>query len=108
MPALQFDRDSMAAWYARQHLQTDPGIVSVHYLPANSGEREIRFIEVNQLIGDRTDEILDPIEFGVDAGMESSHKLLVLDVTPDQWSRIRKQALPLPDGWELDGEILYE
>ena len=28
MPATQFDRDSLAVWYAREHLRTDPGIVS--------------------------------------------------------------------------------
>ena len=62
MSITQFDRDSMADWYAREHLKTDPGIVSVHYLPTNSGDREIRFIEVNRLIGDRNDSSLEPIE----------------------------------------------
>ena len=47
MAAIQFDRDIMARWYATEHLKTDPGIVSVYYLPTNAGEREIRFVEVN-------------------------------------------------------------
>ena len=108
MPATQFDRDSMAGWYAKEHLKTDPGIVAVYYLPTNAGEREIRLIEVNNLIGDRNDVALEPINFGVDAGMESAHKLFVLDVTPEQWERIRTQELQLPGNWSLDSASHYE
>jgi hypothetical protein len=103
MPLTQFDRDSMAHWYAGEHLKTDPGVVAIYYLPRNASEREIRFVEVNELIGDRNDNALEPIDFGVDSGMESEHKLFVLDVTPEQWERIRSHTLRLPDDWSLDG-----
>ena len=108
MPAVQFNRNSMAKWYAQQHLKTDPGIVSVHYLPKDASDREIRLIEVNNLIGDRTDGALEPIDFGVDTGTDSAHKLFVLDVTPAQWERIREKTLPLPSGWSLDKAIQYK
>ncbi|GAB4150317.1 MAG: hypothetical protein Tsb009_25100 [Planctomycetaceae bacterium] len=108
MPTTQFDRDSMARWYAEEHLKTDPGIVAVYYLPVNSGEREIRLIEVNQLIGDRTDDVLEPIDFWIDRNMDSEHQLFVLDVTPDQWERIESGQLSLPENWKLDGMVLYE
>ena len=55
MPATQFDRDSVARWYAKEHLKTDPGIVAVYNLPTNSEDREIRFVEINKPIGDRND-----------------------------------------------------
>ena len=108
MPAIQFDRDSMARWYAQEHLKTDPGIVAVYYLPADAGEREIRFVEINRLIGDRTDEALEPIDFGVDAGTENAHRLFVLDVTPEQWDRIRSKEIGLPANWSLGGAIHYD
>ena len=108
MPATQFNRDSMARWYAEEHLKTDPGIVSVYYLPTSAGEREIRFVEINHLIGDRNDDALEPIDFGVDSGMDTAHKLFVLDVTPDQWKRIKLQELSLPSNWSLEGAIHYE
>jgi len=98
----------MAHWYAQEHLRTDPGIVSVYYLPTNAGDREIRFLEVNRLIGDRNDDALEPIDFGVDGGMESAHKLLVLDVTPQQWERIRTNKLRLPVSWSLDNAIHFD
>ena len=68
----EFDRDSLAVWYAREHLGTDPGIVSVYYLPQNADEREIRFVEVNKLLGDRNDDALEPIDFGVDMGTDNA------------------------------------
>ncbi|WP_153556799.1 hypothetical protein [Roseimaritima sediminicola] len=107
MPATQFDRDAMARWYASEHLKTDPGIVAVYYLPTNSGDRVIRFVEVNKLIGDRNDDALEPIDFGVDTGMETAHKLYVLDVTPEQWGRIETQQLGLPGNWSLENAVHY-
>lgn len=91
----------MAGWYAREHLKTDPGIRSVHYLPTNAPDREIRLIEVNSLIGNRSDENLEPIDFGVDTGIDTEHKLFVVDVTPRQWEQIQLQKLKLPVGWSL-------
>ncbi|MEK6239129.1 MAG: hypothetical protein N2C14_30805 [Planctomycetales bacterium] len=102
MPATQFDRDLMARWYAKQHLETDSGIRSIWYLPTNAPDREIRFVEINALIADRTDDALEPVDFGVDIGTESEHQLLVLDVTPSQWERISDKSLALPSEWSLD------
>ncbi len=107
MPATKFHRDSMAVWYAEEHLKTDPGIVCVYYLPQDAGEREIRFVEVNRLMGDRNDDVLEPIDFGIDTGTDNAHKLFVLDVTPEQWQRIKAHALSLPGNWSLDGAIRY-
>ena len=98
----------MARWYAKEHLKTDPGIVCVYYLPRNAGEREIRFIEVNHLIGDRNDDALEPIDFGIDTGMDTAHKLFILDVTPSQWERIKTKELALPGNWSLDDAVSYK
>lgn len=103
MPAtgFQFDRDSVARWYAGEHLRTDPGIVAVYYLPTNAGEREIRFIEINQLLSNRNEAALEPIDFGVDFGTENEHKLFVLDVTPEQWEQLKQGRMHLPPNWSL-------
>ena len=85
MPATAFDRDSLATWYAAEHFKVDPGLRTIHYLRTDSPDREIRLIEVNTLIAERTDaalDPLDPLDFGVDVGFDGEHKLLVLDVTP--------------------------
>lgn len=97
----QFNRDSWAALYARKHLQTDPGIQKVLYLPAEAPEREIRLVEVNELLAIRDEDVCEAIDFGVDRDSANAHTLKVLDVTPSQWERIQKDELTLPDGWSL-------
>jgi hypothetical protein len=108
MPAIKFNRNAMAKWYALSHLKTDPGIIDVYYLPTNAGEREIRLLEVNEMITDRIVDVLVPIDFGIDTGLETEHKLFVLDVTRKQWEKIQRQRLPLPSGWALQGGIHYK
>jgi hypothetical protein len=100
-----FDRDKLARWYARRHLETDSGVDEIHFLPTNAPAREIRFLEVNRLIAETTP--LEPIDFGVDIGMAEGHTLYVLDVTPAQWAAIRNQKLGLPSGWTLEKEHVF-
>lgn len=102
MATVGFDRVAMANWYAEQHFKTDPGIRQIIYLPQNAPEREIRFIEVNDLIGERKDDELEPFDFGVDRGSETEHNFFVLDVTPGQWEKIAAHSLQLPEGWSLN------
>lgn len=109
MPAaIQFDIDALARWYARAHLKTDPGIESVYYLPHHAGERSIRLVEVNHLLAEQLDTSLVPINFGIDTGTETEHRLLVLDVTPTQWDRINSGTLQLPRGWSLTDAVHFE
>lgn len=111
MPTVQpvtLDRDSLARWYAISHLKTDPGIVEVHYLPTGSDDNEIRFVEVNTLIEGRRDDSIEVIDFGIDFGKETYHRLLVLDVTPSQWSRIKQGQSSLPPRWSRDHSISYD
>ncbi|HAH43755.1 hypothetical protein [Gimesia sp.] len=102
-----FNRDSWASWYAQEHLKTDPGIEKIFYLPTNADAREIRFVEINTLSGDRTEDSLEPIDFGIDTGTENAHRLFVLDVTPAQWQQIQSDNLSLPNGWSLDDLIAF-
>ena len=101
MSVVQFDRNAMARCYARGHKKTDPGVEHIYSLPTDAPEREIRFVEVNSMIAEREDSALEPIDFGVDTGTSSAHKLFVLDVTPSQWKRIEESKLPLPHNWSL-------
>ena len=99
---IAFDRDTLAAWYARRHMDIDEGVVKILHLPTNAGPREIRFLEVNQMIPETTPE---PIDFGVNIGGEDAHVLNVLDVTPSQWEGIREGTVLLPPDWSLDGSL---
>lgn len=100
MPAV-FNRDAMAAYYAKRHKETDPAILQIYFLPAGAPSNEIRFVEVNGSIAGTASP--EPIDFGVDGGTDNEHKLIVLDVTPEQWEEIRQGTWPLPQGWALEG-----
>lgn len=106
MSTIAFDRDSMARWYATQHLKVDQGIEEVIYLPTNAGEREIRLLEINKEMLD-ADDHLEPVNYGVDMGTGNEHVLWVIDVTPEQYERIRNHTLPLPGTWSLDSAVSY-
>ena len=104
MIATQFNPLSWAHTYAQRHLQTDPGICGVYYLPEGASEREIRLVEVNELLAVIETETNEPIEFGVDredARSDDAHTVKILDVSPGQWARIGRGELPLPQGWSL-------
>jgi len=102
MSTAVYNRDSLAAFYAHQHLKTDLAVKKVVYLPQNSPEREIRFIEINDLMSERGPRDLVPIDFGIDMGQSSFHSLLVVDVTPEEWDAIEKKELAIPDEWSLE------
>ena len=101
MSAATFNRDSIAETYAKRHKETDPAIRAIHYLPTGAPPNEIRLVEVNEAITGTAGPA--PIDFGVDAGTPNEHKLIVLDVTPEQWEEVREGTLPLPEGWTLEG-----
>lgn len=101
MATVAFDRDAMAKWYASQHLKTDPGVVEVIYLPHGAPDQEIRFVEINDMMLERTHELLEPITFGVDRGSESEHRLSMIDVTQDQWKKVLDSRIALPQNWSL-------
>lgn len=103
-----FDRDQQAQEYARRHLEVDEGIRSIYYLPTAAPEREIRLIEVNDAIVARDEDPIEPVDFGVAPGGSNEHRLLVADVTPDQWEEIRQRRRKLPRGWSLVRKVVYE
>src|SRR4051812_17171596 len=100
-PASGFDRNARAEGYARNHLKTVPGTTSVYYLPGGAPEREIRLLEVNDLI-EESARSLEPTDSGGTPDGSDAHKLYVLDITPAQWDQIRQGELSLPTGWTLD------
>ena len=100
MPAT-FDRDSMAARYAKRHKAADGDIAAIYYLPAGAPPNEIRLVEVNRAIMSAAEP--EPIDFGVAGGTDDEHRLVVLDLTPEQWKEVLNETRSLPPGWSLEG-----
>jgi hypothetical protein len=96
---MAFNKDQMAMVWINRHLESGQGVVRVWYLPENSGEREIRLVELNASIDIPPGTIPEPIEFGVDRGLETEHSLIVLDIDLGQLNRLGKKENLLPEGW---------
>ncbi len=47
-------------------------------------------------------DLLESISFGSDRETENAHQLIVLDVTPEEWSDIQNGKIPLPQNWFLE------
>jgi hypothetical protein len=56
---------------------------------------------------ERDADTSEALDFGVDVGNPTEHKLLVVDVTPSQWDRIQRRELRLPDGWSLSNAVVF-
>jgi hypothetical protein len=95
------DTDRLARFYAREHGESDPGVIKILHFPTPPASREVRLLEVSALLNTADDEGVGVIEFGVARGTPDEHRILVADVTPEQWDAIREGKLSLPDGWDL-------
>jgi hypothetical protein len=99
------NRDEVAHWVARQHMQVDTGIREVWYLPIGSAPDEIRLLEVSERI-DRNGDRAEPIDFGLEVGGRRL-RLLVADVNGRQVEQINKDPSLLPAGWEISGRQVW-
>ena len=99
-PRPGISRDQFAQWIAYRHYSSDPGIQEVIYLPSGAPEHEIRFIEVNALLTTPQVGRVESVDFSptIDG---LNFRVLVADVTPDEWQRIQDKKLLLPEGWDL-------
>lgn len=95
-----------AAWIARRHLASDPGVREVLYLPANAPAKEIRLLEVNVSLKVPEAEKAEPLEYPLDDDMD--FRVLAADITRDQWKAIQDDEPLLPVGWELTGFLSFK
>ena len=102
-----FDAATMAEWYARRHLEVDPGTAVVYHL-RSPDPREIRFVEVNTMMAERdvdpfvpSGPVGAPFDPGAPTGPDGSHSLLIVDVTPGQFTRLERGQDVLLSGWSL-------
>jgi hypothetical protein len=89
-----FDRDAMARWYAKQHLKTDPSVREIYYLQRDVPDREIRFVEISDLIAEINDEALEPLDFGVNRGAESDPAMGIWLMSPICWLALPGRVPP--------------
>ena len=101
------ERAAFASWLARQHLQFDPRLTQVIYLPTNAPDDEVRLLEINTgLFPGPKDSIL-AIET-TPAMNDLPFRVWVADITPEEWKEIQSGSNLLPQGWELNENVITQ
>lgn len=91
------------------HKSVEPGLVRVVRLrtppgPTDGGQEPVALLEVNE---ETTASGVLPIHFGPDPASQIYHPSIIIEVTPEEYVKITRGELELPNGWEL-GDLLYE
>jgi hypothetical protein len=100
-PQRGMNKEDFSRWIAQQHFDIDKGISRILYLPTGAPEKEVRLLEVNELASIPENAPLEAVDFRPDIdGIDYS--LFVVDVTPQQFERVKRGDIPLPKGWSLE------
>ena len=99
------NRDDVAAWVAKQHFITDTSISEIWYLPQGAPADEIRLLELSERLPGNEPKV-EPIDFGLNVS-GARFRLFVADVSSDQLEKLKKDPARLPDGWRVDGNLVW-
>jgi hypothetical protein len=100
------DKDEVAKKLANKHYDIEPGITRIFKLrdrPELEGlsSAPIKLLEVNS---DTAPSGIMPLHFGPMPGSGIPYPSVIVEVTPDEFERIKAHELKLPDGWTIDEE----
>jgi hypothetical protein len=100
------DKDEVAKNLAHKHYDIEPGITRIFKLrdkPELEGlsSSPIKLLEINV---DTVASGIMPLYFGPVPASGIPYPSVIVEVTPDEFERIKAQELKLPDGWTLDEE----
>jgi hypothetical protein len=100
------DKDEVAKMLARKHYDIEPGITRIFKLqdkPEFEGllSAPIKLLEVNV---DTSSSGIMPLYFGPVPSSGIPYPSVIVEVTPDEFERIKVQELKLPDGWTIAEE----
>ena len=101
------DKNEEETVLAQKHYQLEAGMTSIFRLTQSVTyqvvpKEEIKLLEVNE----NTIPLgIMPIEFGPVSASGVHFPSIILEVTPDEYEKIKAGELPLPNGWEIGEQI---
>lgn len=101
------EKAAFAEWLARQPLRFDARLTEAVYLPAGSAVDEVRLLEVNAGLYPEPGNSITPVET-TPALTDLPFRVLVADVTPEEWRQIQANPALLPAGWSLEGNRVFQ
>ena len=101
------DWEEVAKLLAQRHYSFEPSITEIRTPcaagPSDSGQNEpIKLLEVN---ANTVPSGILPLRFDAAPGSGIPYPSVIVEVTPDEYEKIKNNELRLPDGWFL-GPVL--
>jgi hypothetical protein len=100
------ERDEVAKRLAHNHYDIEPGFTRIFKL-RDMAELEALSsapIKLLEITSDTSPSGIIPLHFGAAPGGGIPYPSVIVEITPDEFDRIRLQELKLPDGWTIDDE----
>ena len=99
-------KDEIAKKLIDWHFEVEPEITEVYRFIAPNEEvaREpIKLLEVS----DATFSVGRIMPFGFGPTDEFPYNTVIATITPEEMEQVRRQEIPLPEGWNLGDAVLY-
>lgn len=100
------DKDEFAAELAQAHFTVEPDIVAIYRVVAQEREQRpsepVKLLEVNAKTPPAG---IRPVHFGPDPAAGIHHGLVVIEITPEEYARLERGELSLPEGWSVANEL---
>ena len=100
-------KDEEANELARKHYQVETGLTQVFRI-AGSAEVEVRLNETIMLLEVNENTVASgimPIQFGPSPASGVNYSSIIVEVTPEEYEKIRNHQLKLPPGWSIGESI---
>jgi hypothetical protein len=87
----------------QSHREVEPNLLRVYFYRDPAG-REVRLVEIVE--GSPSAEEVLPFRFAPDESRGVRYPVVIVELSPEEFDRVERGALPLPAGW-TDREELY-
>jgi hypothetical protein len=101
------DKAQVARELAKKHYQAEAGLQAVFRL-TGSAEVEVRPIEPIKLLEVNTNTVASgvlPVQFGPAPASGIPYPSIIVEVSPEEFEKIKTQELKLPKGWQVGEEM---
>lgn len=101
------DKAAVAKELAKKHYQAEAGLQKIIRL-TGSAEVEVNPVEPIKLLEVNTDTIPSgvlPVSFGPAPASGIPYPSIIVEVSPDEFTKIQTEELKLPKGWCLGEEL---
>ena len=99
-------KDEIAQKLIDWHFEVEPEITEVYrFISPNedNNSEPIKLLEVSEA----TFMVGRVIPFGFGATEEFPYRTVIATITPAEMEQVRRQEIPMPEGWSLDNSVVY-